>query len=366
MYGYAPVAGNEWAEGDITGPVFADSLGAMLYMAMGSCSSSQTADAANPLGSDADISDAGGVITVSNPTSSAFLKIAISSAAGSGLSIALSGTDANGTTVSETLPITLDTGSSTVYSRYSYTGSITCVATGFSSGAVQVDGYTKSAHTFTQADTVVSYSGINLGDAERGSGEAATYAGGICTGLSFEFDADAPAAGITYKLNWLSKYGTFDTAPTLYQTVDKPFPALGASFTKDGSAYYHIQSFSMDVATGNALAFVADGGAGPRYTIPGKFGSSGKMTLLVEDETEWGYYKDGTELDFHMTWANAGDLLYTGQNKNIVWEFTRTYFTAATAKEVKGAQAIDVDFITIRDDSDKSLKATLTNAVYSY
>lgn len=362
---FAPIMGNAWSAGDFGGPVFPGSLGALLMATFGQVSSVQTEDGANPLGTDADISDASGVITVANPTGSAFLELAITSAAGTAMSILVSGTTPNGDAVSETIPVTLDSGDLTAYTRYSYTGAITMVSTGFSSGAITVDGYTQAVHTFTLADDPVSYTGINLGDVGRDSGNAGFLGGGLITALGLEFDNGAEANSFNYTASWMGEAPTYASAPTLFVPLEKPMAAWNAALTLDTVAY-KVHAGSIDIATGNDLIWAADGLQGPTFPIGGPFAAPGSLTILPEDETDWDYLRDNTEVDIHMTFANPFDLLAAGVSKTLLLEMTRTYFMTGTETDVQGAQAIDMNFTPIRDNSDGSLKATLTNNTFSY
>lgn len=360
---FAPILGNVWSTGDFGGPVFPASLGALLMAIFGQVSSVQTADAANPLGTAADLSS--GSITISNPTSSAFLQILITAAAGTGMSLTVSGTTPNGDAVSEVIPITLDTGAVTVQTRYSYTGAITCVTAGFSSGAATVNGYTQAVHTFTLLDTPLSYTGINKGDVGRGSGEAGTYVGGLLTALSLEFDNGAEANSFNYTATWMGKAPTYASAPTLFAPLEKPMAAWNAALTLDGSAY-KVHAGSLDFASGNDLIWAADGLQGPTFPIGGPWGASGSLTVLPEDETDWAILRDNTEVDIHMTFANPFDLLAAGVSKTLLIEMTRTYYMTGAESNVQGAQAIDINFTPIRDETDGTIKATLTNNTFSY
>lgn len=361
---YAPIKGNRLWTGQITGPVMAEPLGALLYQVFGQESASQTADAGNPLATIADLSV--GTLTVTNPTTSAFLRFVITSAAGSSMSIAIVGVDANGRTVSETISVTLDTGAATVQSRYSYDTITTCTAAGFSSGACTVNGYTKSAHTFTLANTPVSGTVVNLGDANRGSGEAGFYKGSVIQQFTLAVDAGMDGGLITYGATFKGKYPTQTTAPTLYPTVDRGFAGWNASVTKGGSSYAKIVRMNLQIDTGNNVLWAMDGTADPVNLVGGAFDVTGTMLLLPTDDTEWGLHEDNTESNFEITLSNTDDMLYTATYKSLLIELTRTYFTAARVQDYEGVQAIEVNFNVIRDSSDGNCKMTLTNGVYAY
>jgi hypothetical protein len=362
---YAPVPGNKRAEGGIQGDLLPASAGVLLYAAMGAVSTTPTADAGNPLGSDADISDSAGAITVTNPTSSAFLRFVITSAAGSSMSITVSGTTPNGDAVTETLPVTLATGDATVQTRYSYTGAVTATAAGFSSGACTVNGYTQASHVFTLADTPASYTIANLGDPGRGS-NAGFYSGSVLKTLRIDIDGSEAASRATYQSDWIGKYAAYATAPTIYAPVDKPFAGWNASVTVEGSAYYKMLRASLNFNPQNTVIWTLDGTQDPRYSIGGPAAMTGQMVLIAEDDTEWGYFESNDELNIELTLSNAYDKLTSSVNKSLLLEMTRTYFTNAQPVNHNGAQAIQVDFVTIRDSSDGNLKATLVNNVYGY
>lgn len=363
MYNYTPVVGNRLTETQIQGEVFPVPLGVLLYQAFGAPNSSQTADAANPLDSIADLSSASFSIT---PTDAAFLRFVISSAAGSGMSITVTGTDANGNSVSETLNVVLGTGAANVQTRYSYSTVSTCTAAGFSSGACTVNGYTKATHTFTLADNPITYTMVNLGDPSRGADQAGFYKGAVLTQLDLDMNAGRGGGAVTYGANYLGMYPTLDTDPTLYPPVDAPFAGWNMSITRDAAAYYRVVSGTLSIKTNNNLVWVADGDQDPRYTIGGQFEVTGKLILVAEDDTEWGDYEDNSERNLEITLTNPYDKLTSAINKSLLLELSRNYYTAAQAGDLNGAQTVEVDITPIRHSSDGVLKATLINNVYSY
>ena len=363
---YAPVPGNRKVQGDITGLLFPDALGMLLDLTFGTVVSTQTADAGNPLGTSADLST--GSITVTNPTTSAFLQFVITSAAGTNPSLTVAGVDANGDTVSETISVTLSGGAATVYTRHSYDtlsgGTVT--ATNFTSGSCTVNGFTKVDHVYSLNDDPASATICDLGDPGRGSGEAGFFAGCMAEKLSIDFDASTEQSPATFSLSVVGQYGTMSTAPTSDPSVARPFAGWSVGVTRGGSAEYHVARMALEITTGNSVLWVADDDQDPRYSVSGGFVVSGNMLLLPEGATQWDLYEDNTESDFHVTFTSQHDLLYTGQPKTLLLEMSRTYFTNAQAQDYNGVQALQMDFSTIYDSSDGAIKPTLTNAVYSY
>ena len=53
-------------------------------------------------------------------------------------------------------------------------------------------------------------------------------------------------------------------------------------------------------------------------------------------------------------------------NKSVVYEMTKTNYMTGTETDIQGAQAIDMTWTALRDVTDGTLKATLTNNVISY
>lgn len=361
---YAPVVGTRRAEGTVQGDVFPDSLGALLYAALGACSSTPTADAANPLNTETDISL--GITPITNPTTSAFLQFVITGASGSNTTLTIVGVTANGDTVTEVLPVTLVTGAATVYSRYSYDTITSITPSGFTAGALTLNGFVSTAHVFTLANDPVSYSIINQGDPGRGSGQEAIYSKCVLRSLRIDGDGGAGAARITYNADWIGQYGSYSTASTLYPSVDKPLAGWNMAFTRNGANYYHVARLTLQITTGNNLVWTADDSQDPRYAIGGPFSVTGQMLLVTEDDTDWGLFEDHSESNFELTISNPYDLNASGNEKRVLFEMTRTYFTNAQPQEYQGAQGLQVDFVTIRDVSDGVLTATLTNSVYAY
>lgn len=361
---YAPVVGTRRVEGTVQGDVFPDALGALLYAALGACNSTRTADAANPLNTEADISL--GISPITNPTTSAFLQFVITSAAGSNMSLTIVGVTANGDTMTEVLPVTLSSGAATVYSRYSYDTITSITPAGFTAGALTLNGYVSAAHVFTLADTPVSYSIINKGDPGCSSSQQATYAKCVLRSLRLDADAGAGATRLTYNADWIGQYGTYATASTLYPSVDKPLAGWNMGVLRNGAAYYHIVRLTMQISTGNNVVWTADSSQDPRYAIGGQFAVTGQMTLVMEDGTDWNLFANNSESNFEITFSNPYDLLAAGTEKQVLFELTRLYFTNAQKQDYQAAQAIQADFTTVRDASDGALRVTLTNSVYAY
>lgn len=361
---YAPVVGTRSAEGNVQGDVFPDSLGALLYAALGACSSTPTADAANPLNTEVDIS--GDITPITNPTSSAFLQFVITSAAGTNPTLTIVGVTANGNMVTEVLPVTLTSGGATVYSRYSYDTITSVTPSGFTSGALVLNGFVSTTHVFTMADDPVSYSIINQGDPGRGSGQEAVYNKAVLRSLRLEGDSGVGAARFTYTADWIGQYGSYSAASTLYPSVDKPLAGWNMGLTRNGTAYYNVARLTLNITTGNNLVWTADNSQDPRYVIGGPVSVTGNMLLVPEGDTEWGMFEDNTENSFGLTVSNPYDLNAVGNEKRVLFEMARVYFTNAAPQEYQGAQAIQVDFAAIRDSVSGVLRATLTNSVYAY
>lgn len=366
MYTTAPVVGNKRSEGGLQGDLLPDSAGILLYAALGAVTSTPVEDAKGTLCTDADISSDAGVLTITAPTSSVFLRFVITAAAGTAMSITVVGVDANGDTVTEVLPVTLATGAATVQTRHSFHTITSCTAAGFTQGAAEVKGYVTSGHVFTLAETPASYTVVNLGDSGRDSGEAGFYSGCVLKSVRFDIDASSPAARASYQSEWIGEPADYATAPVLYTPVDKPFAGWNAAVTVEGSAYYRVLRATLNLNPNNTLIWSADGSQSPHYPIGGQFAMTGQLVLVSEDETEWEYFANNTELNIEITLTNPVDKLDAATSKSLKFELTRTYFSNAQPGNHNGAEALTVDFITNRDSSDGALKATLTNAVYGY
>jgi hypothetical protein len=355
----APVPGAYDVSGSFEMPMFIELIDPFLYGVLGAASRVETAGTA-ALASTAFASLAT-LDTQSDGTEQLKFVIASSTdATGAAINIIQ-----NAVTV-ETITIGTNAGSvdGTYYSKGAYDGTTNAITFSVSgtvtAGLVTVSGVDYVTTEFTLATTNPSFK-IEEAGQPRSASNSGYYTGSVIPTLQFVYDRTALDGLVTSTAAMVSQFVTDATAGTFANDPANYYHPLGgwtASITRGGAAYEKVQSADYTIGGMTALFPISSGNQNPSGPTYGASEMTGTLTILPEDNTEWGYYTGQTVSDIHLTYTSPESIV-DSTKWSMVFEWTKLYLE--TYVEGAGADGLinaALGFRTIKDASDGIVKVT--------
>lgn len=188
------------------------------------------------------------------------------------------------------------------------------------------------------------------------------YAGVQVSELSFKYDAGGL---FTYDAKAVSFASTIVSAPTASFSGVTPAPSWALAASIGGSAVGIVQSGEFNLKRVATPIMTVDGTQAPHAIFVGPLAVDGKLSLLLEDETQLLNYLNNSQpaLDLNYT-AGAGAAAV-----QVKLHASKAAFTAAKRNRGKEYLVLDVDFKAIANATDAGAsgglspcKITLQNA----
>jgi len=354
-----PLDGAQVTGGTLDVLAIPDSLGWLLYAALGAESVSATADSNNSLLSAYDMSG-GDTSLTSQPDATSVLALTVASLAGSG-NITITGTDINDDSISETIAVSAD---GTYYTRKMFKSVVTdgvAIAAGITGGTLTIDGYNKYVHTFTCADTNPSLQIEDYGDPSAGSGKSWFYKGMVISELGLSFDVTDEGGILTLKPTFAGKTRTAASKTSARVSPHVPLAGWTAS-ANNGSAFNKIISMDLTIKPNAGVYRAAVGSQSPAGAKYGGRLVEGTMRILVEDNTEYDKWAGNTLEDMVITFTSP-ELLSGSTYASLVLDLSAMYYETFPIEDADGIYAAATTFFTVEDATDNVVKATLTTCL---
>jgi len=382
LHQLVPIEGRRRTAGTIDFDFMPDIGGLLLWWAMGSVSSTPTADASNPLRVAAVWAD-GTQFAVTNPTVPAALSITLAgtTVANANATIVIVGTDINGEAITETLTIQQSAGAVDVdgdyYTRYVYatvTGITITGVTVAGAATCAVNGYNYTTHTFSMYDTQPTFKMEEFGLPSSTSGSSHFHRGLICSSFSLAFDAAAMEGIMAESLEAEGMY-PITGSPTCARPrlpVLAPMAAWTCAISRGGSAYRKALGGEISLDTGASSHEVATGTQDPFGAVWGPRDLTLTLRVNAEDASEFGWLENQTVSNISIVFTSpyriSGDTYYS-----LTLAMTRAYITSHTDSESDDLIQTELVFNPIVDEEDnvagldrEIMTATLVNQVISY
>lgn len=367
----APIPASKRSEGSMDFPFAGDFGGALLYAAFGGLSSADTPDPGAPLsGTGAVPFETASPTTFSldtQPDGGCFFEFVLADVDVEG-TIVITGTDMDDQTLVETINITTTTGTDTYYSRNSFKTVITngIVVTGptsGSSGTITVNGYQKTVHTITLADTQKSIRLEEYGDPGADTGKSWWFGGQLINALGLSFDASVDDGLLVISPSFVGQYPDAASVSTYQLPVKRAYPAWTASADRSG-AYARLLQMNMNINLGAILRRTAQGSESPQQPIYGARQIQGTMRILVEDNTEYSQFINTTLAPFVLTFTTPYKLGDTPTiYETLVLTMSEMYLETYEVGEGEEAIEATLGFYSKEHVSNNAIKAVLTNNV---
>jgi len=357
----APVDGVQNTGGTLEVLGIPDTIGWLLYPALGAESVSATADSGGVILNAYDMS-LGDTECTADPAEASVLQLTIASLTGSG-NITISAKDVNGNEITETIAVSAD---GTYYTRQVFatelddTDCIT-IAAGITGGTLTITPYNYYTHTFSCADTNPSLHIEDYGDPSASSGKSWFYGGMMIPELKLAFDATAEDGILTLTPTFAGKTRTATTKTSARTSPHIPFANWTAS-ANNGSAFNKIVSFEMTFRPAAGVYRAAVGSQQPAGKMYGGRVCEGTMTIYVEDETEYNKWAANTAEDFYIL-LTSPELLSGSTYASLRLDLSEFYYETFPISDQDGLYAAAVTWFTAEDATDNVLKATLVTSL---
>lgn len=185
--------------------------------------------------------------------------------------------------------------------------------------------------------------------------QARRWAGVQVTELGFKFDA---AGMFTWDAKAVAFASATVTTPTASFSAVPPAPAWAIAASIGGSAVGIVQSAEFTLKRDGTPIMTADGTQAPHAIFVGPLSVSGKLGLLLEDETMLMNYLNNSQpaLDLNYT-AGAGAAAV-----QVKLHATKAAFTAGKRNRGKEYLQLDVDFSCVANSTDVGASGGLAPA----
>lgn len=183
------------------------------------------------------------------------------------------------------------------------------------------------------------------------------YAGGLVSELGFKFDS-AKEVSMSAKMISKASVTTTQTNPTILTT--NPFLGYTATLKIGGTSNLNMIGGEVTVKREASLIFSANNTQQPTKYVTSRIECEGKLTLDVEDESEFLLYINNTKPTL--------DILFTQDaNTSLDLSFGRIDVTKATLDRSQETVRCDLSFKALYNATDNGMATfTLKNAVASY
>lgn len=194
--------------------------------------------------------------------------------------------------------------------------------------------------------TLTDYYGSQAGSPAR------QYAGSKFTDFGLKFSADG-------LLLWTAKAVGFVSAvaakPTVAVSAQPPLPAWVGTVNIAGGAKTFVESGEINFKRSGGPIHTVDGTAAPYKIWVGALEVSGKMTIVVEDEVEYGRYTGAAQapaiMVFDWTTGTAAALV------DVSVTMSKVQYTVVSYKRGKDYLEADIDFKGIANTTDVGASA---------
>ena len=350
-----PVQGRIWSEGDLSAPVVADFLTVLLYGAMGAASTNMTPSSstasllvAEPLTSNR--------MTLNNQPSDggAILRFDVAGFDGTGITVSISGIDAQGNGASETIFGGLTRG--LMYSRTSWSSIAASglSVTGGSAGTLTVYGIRNFTHTFTHASVAPTITMERQGVPT--AGEASANLAHIHPGLvvrSLTLDANAEAVDGIFMVS--ADFEGAESGASTKTTLNGPsslkiWPSWTTRIRRDnGTQWDVVQNISMQITTNNANYRAAAGTRSPQGVFFGGTEYTGSIEILLNNELEYRKWSNASEIQMHALWNSPWKM--AGSTNYQLSASIPAYLENIQVQDSDGKWVLSGDYRVVRNDN---------------
>ena len=355
-----PVVGRRWSEAEMSAPVVADYIGALLYAAMGAASTDMIPHTTTSLLNNSIIETNPRSYSLTNQPEEggAIFRMELKGGASNG-DVSISGIDVYGNGASEI--IHFGSGNTTIYSRTSFSsiGANGVAVSGVTSGSITVTAIKRFVHTFTNASSSPHLSIEKMGDPQAGNASRAfIYVGQLLRELTIENNAGAEDGVMMMNFSTVGE-PTGGIAATSAQTTIhansplKIWPAWLMQIARAGATYNKVESFAITHSTNNRNVFAAANAQGPQQGLYGSVETTGTMTIIVDDEGEYNRWRGASEMQLHAMWGsgNGQGWKLSSAINYVLNASLPVYFETLELSESDDAMMVTGTFRVVRNDA---------------
>ena len=355
-----PVVGRRWSEAEMSGPVVADYLGALLYAAMGAASTDMIPHTTASLLAASIIETNPQSYSLTNQPNEggAIMRFELKGGASNG-DVSVSGIDVYGNGASEI--VHFGSGNTTIYTRTSFSsvGALGVAVSGVTSGSITITAIKRFVHTFTNASSSPHLSIEKMGDPQAGNASRSfIYVGQLLRELTIENNAGQEDGVMMMSFSTVGEPTGGITGTSAQTTIHAPsplkiWPAWFMQVSRDGGTYNVVENFSITHSTNNRNVFAAANAQGPQQGLYGSVEATGNMTIIVENEGEYNRWRGASEMRLHAMWGsgNSNGWKATSVLNYYLNASLPVYFEDLNLEESDDALMVSGTFRVVRNDS---------------
>ncbi len=335
----APVVGRKWSEGDLSAPVTADFLGALLYGALGGISSNQVPSTAPSLLNNEPIAvNPKSFVLLAQPDGGGNILRFDLKGQNQGGTISISGIDAYGNGASELISFA---SAGLHYSRTSWSsiGASGVAISGLSAASVTIFGIKRFEHLFFSASSAPTLAIERIGAPTAGAASKShMHVGMNVRKLTMEIPAEAVDGIFKVSSDFEGDpTGTCNGTSINGASVLEIWPSWTMKTTRDGGTnWYVVKNATLNIEAGNKNYRAGAGVQGPQGKFNGPQEISGTMSIILDNELEY------------QKWQGASQMtLYTRLNTD--W---RLNTVASQNYELGASLPMYIEKVTVGDDGD--------------
>ena len=352
----SPVVGRKWSEGDLSAPVTADFLGALLYGAMGGISSNQVPSTAPSLLNNEPLN----VVTVKS------LVLGTQPDGGGNIlrfdlkgqdntqsgTISISGIDAYGNGASELISFA---SAGLHYSRTSWSsiGASGIAISGVSAGSVTIFGIKNFQHTFFSASSAptLAIERIATPTAGNSASKSHLHVGMSVRKLTMEIPAEA-VDGI-FKIGADFEGDITATCNSTSLNAASPlriWPSWTMRATRDnGTNWYVVKNATLNIDAGGKNYRAGAGTQGPQGKFNGPQEITGTMSIILDSELEYIRWQGASQMLLYMRLNTDWKLNSIASQNYELGASLPMYFEKLAVGDDADMFSLNVDVRTVND-----------------